>query len=170
MSNTVDMSGYEAALAARTAAIANRTKWDMRFLELAKHIATWSKDPSTQCGAVIVRPDRTIASVGYNGFPRGCDDDPAIYADRARKYQRVVHCEMNAILSASEKLTGCTLYTTPFMSCDNCAKHVIQAGIKRCVAPMLPAHLQERWKDSVAASQLMFREAGIELCMVMEQA
>jgi dCMP deaminase len=51
-------------------------KWDARFLDLARHVATWSRDPSTQTGAVIVRPNRTIASVGYNGFPRDCNDDP----------------------------------------------------------------------------------------------
>ncbi len=148
--------------------IAKRNKWDRRFLNLAKHIATWSKDPSTQCGAVIVRPDRTIASIGYNGFPRGCDDDPAIYADRERKYRRVVHCEMNAAAHAHERLHGCTLYTVPFMSCDRCAAHMIEFGITRCVALMLPAHLQERWKDSVAEAQQMFREAGIEVCLIME--
>jgi dCMP deaminase len=138
-------------------------KWDRRMLKMAKLVASWSKDPSTQTGAVIARPDRTIASVGYNGFPRGCDDAPALYADRETKYSRIVHCEMNAILSAREPMHGCTLYTIPFASCDRCAAHVIQAGIRRCVAPILPDHLLNRWGDSLATTRRLFRESGVEL-------
>lgn len=137
-------------------------KWDLRFLELAKHVASWSKDPSTQTGAVIVRPDRTVASLGYNGFARGCDDSPELYADREKKYARIVHCEMNAILSAREPLHGYTLYTVSFLSCERCAVHVIQAGIRRAVAPALPEHLKERWAASVAATRALYAEAGIE--------
>jgi dCMP deaminase len=143
-------------------------KWDARFLDLARHVATWSRDPSTQTGAVIVRPNRTIASVGYNGFPRNCNDDPALYADRAVKYSRIVHCEMNAILNARESLEGYTLYTVPFCSCERCAPHVIQAGIKRCVAPPLPARLKDRWLASVKATQAIFAEAGVELVFIGE--
>ena len=136
-------------------------RWDQRFLELAKHVATWSKDPSTQTGAVIVRPDRTVAGLGYNGFPRGCDDTPELYADREKKYARIVHCEMNAILSAREPLHGYTLYTWPFISCDRCAAHVVQSGINRAVAPILPEHLQKRWAVSVATTRALYAEAGI---------
>lgn len=67
-------------------------KWDRRFLRLAQEVASWSKDPSTKTGAVIVRPDKTIAAIGYNGFPRGCDDAPELYAHRETKLSRVVHC------------------------------------------------------------------------------
>ncbi len=136
-------------------------KWDHRFLGLAAQVATWSKDPSTQMGAVIVRPDRTVASIGYNGFPRGMDDDPALYADRTTKYSRIIHCEMNAILSAREPVTGYTLYTWPFLSCDRCAPHVIQAGIARVVAPSLPEHLAGRWETNLSRSVDYFREAGV---------
>lgn len=141
----------------------NITKWDLRFLELARHVASWSKDPSTQTGAVIIRPDKTVASIGYNGFPRGCSDADALYRDRETKYSRVVHCEMNAILAAREPLHGYTLYTWPFMSCDRCAAHVVQSGIKRCVAPVLPEHLRDRWRASIASAENMFREAKVEL-------
>jgi len=141
-------------------------KWDIRFLDLAKHVAQWSKDPSTQTGAVIVRLDRTIASVGFNGFPRGCSDAEELYADRNMKYIRTVHCEMNAALAAREPLHGFTLYTWPFMSCDRCAAHMIQAGIKRCVAPACPPHLQERWKDSLASASAILAEAGVELELI----
>lgn len=136
-------------------------KWDRRFLELAKYISLWSKDPSTQCGAVIVRPDRTIASVGYNGFPRGCDDSPELYADREAKYARVVHCEMNAILSAREPLQGYTLYTWPFLTCDRCAVHVIQAGIDCVVACTCPEDKKERWGEMFKRAHALYAEAGV---------
>jgi dCMP deaminase len=147
------------------------SKWDGRFLALAEHISQWSKDPSTQTGAVIVRPDRTIAALGYNGFPRGMDDDPELYADREVKYERVVHCEMNAVLSAGGPVRGCTLYTYPFLSCPRCAVHMIQAGIKRVVAPdlelcvHLPGGLDRwnRWKDQLGRTKAMFKEAGVEV-------
>lgn len=135
--------------------------WDVRFLEIAKMVASWSRDPSTQTGAVIVRPDKTIASVGYNGFPKGMKDTPSLYSDRETKYSRIVHCEMNAILTARERLDGYVLYTWPFLSCDRCSVHVIQAGIKKVVAPVLPEHLRERWADNVEKSKSYFREAGV---------
>jgi dCMP deaminase len=136
-------------------------KWDNRFLDLARTVSTWSKDPSTQTGAVIVRPDKTVAALGYNGFARGCDDADGLYNDRQEKYARIIHCEMNAVLSAREPLHGCTLYTWPFMSCDRCAMHMIQVGIRRTVAPKLPQHLEERWADSVGRARTCFAEAGV---------
>lgn len=139
----------------------DRNKWDARFIELAKNVAGWSKDPSTQTGAVIVRPDRTVASIGYNGFPRGCDDSPELYADRDNKLASIVHCEMNAVLSAREPLNGCTLYTWPFMSCDRCAAHMVQAGIKRTVAPVITPELAVRWEKSISTARRLYREAGV---------
>jgi dCMP deaminase len=141
-------------------------KWDRRFLELAGVVASWSKDPSTQTGAVIVRPDRTVVSVGYNGFARGCNDDAALYAERELKYARIVHCEMNAILSAREPLRGCTLYTVPFMSCDRCAAHVVQAGIVRCVAPRATEEQLTRWRVPMERALAMFREGGVVMDFV----
>lgn len=136
-------------------------KWDQRFLTMAAMVASWSKDPSTQTGAVIVRPDKTIASVGYNGFPRGCDDSQALHENRQEKYAKIIHCEMNAVLSARESLHGYTLYTFPFMSCDRCAAHMIQAGIKRTVANVCPDHLRDRWDDTLTRARNYYREAGI---------
>jgi dCMP deaminase len=141
-------------------------KWDRRFLDLANLVASWSKDPSTKTGAVIVRPDRTVVSVGYNGFARGFCDDRAIYADRELKYARIVHCEMNAILTAREPLHGCTLYTTPFMSCDRCAAHVVQAGIVRCVAPVATTEHLTRWRLPMERALEMFREAHVAMDFV----
>jgi dCMP deaminase len=86
--------------------------WDLRFLTLARLVASWSKDPSTQCGAVLVRPDKTIAGIGYNGFPRAMVDDPAVLGERLTKYPRILHAEWNAVRSCRDgDLTGVACYS-----------------------------------------------------------
>lgn len=122
------------------------SKWDLRFLELAEHIAEWSKDPSTKTGAVLVRPDRTVAGVGFNGFPIGMKDDEELYHDRPVKYDRVIHCEINAVLMSRDPLplTDYTMYTTG-PSCSRCAVHMIQAGIRRFVFRKPTPEQAERW-------------------------
>jgi dCMP deaminase len=135
-------------------------KWDRRFLKLALEVASWSKDPSTKTGAVIVRPDRTIASLGYNGFPRGTDDAPELYAERMQKYSKIVHSEMNAVLAAREPVKGYTIYCS-FLPCDRCTVHLIQAGLKRVVAPAVPDHLRERWAAAHELTLGYFAEAKI---------
>lgn len=136
-------------------------KWDNRFLRLAEHISGWSKDPSTQTGAVIVDTKRRIISTGYNGFPQGVEDRDEWLADRETKYALMVHCEMNAILFARQHLGGCTLYTWPFLSCRRCATVVIQSGITRCVAPTCPSDKWARWGEELDASYVLLREAGL---------
>jgi dCMP deaminase len=138
-------------------------KWDKRFVELAKHISTWSKDPSTQVGAVVVDRDMRVISVGYNGFPIGVEDNVERLENREVKYKMIVHAERNALLFAHTLLNGCFLYTWPFMSCPTCAGMVIQSGIKRCVAPR---NNNSRWKDDFVLSEIMFREAGVELVLL----
>lgn len=137
--------------------------WDKWFIGLAKYVASASKDPSTQTGAVIVDPKNRIVSVGYNGFPRGVEDKEERYQDRDLKYKLIVHCERNALLFAGKLVDGCTLYTYPFLSCSVCAAMVIQSGITRCVAPMLPDRLKERWGEDVKLSMQMFLEANVEI-------
>ena len=88
------------------------SEWDKYFMDLAGLVSSKSKDPSTKVGAVVVRPDRTIAAMGYNGFPRGVLDLPERYADRPTKYSMVVHAEANAIVSAKGDLAGCKIYCT----------------------------------------------------------
>lgn len=142
----------------------SRLKWDIRFLMLAQHIAQWSKDPSTKCGAVIVRPDKTVASLGFNGFPRGCDDSPALYDDRPTKYSRVIHGEVNAVLNAYERLNGYTLYSWPpglAPTCDRCATLVIQSGIARVVYVHADSEFARRWAPE--ASLQLYREAGVQV-------
>jgi dCMP deaminase len=138
-------------------------KWDQRFLDLAEHVAQWSKDPSTKTGAVIVRPDKTVASLGYNGFPRGIPDRQEWLSNREEKYKRVIHCEMNAILNAREPLQGYTLYTFPFLTCGRCAVHVIQAGIKQVIAPTATGEQLERWADSFELAMELYGEAGVDV-------
>lgn len=146
---------------------ASQTRWDQDYLALAKWWALRrSKDPSTKTGAVITAPDNSLVSLGYNGFARGVKDLPERYADRDLKYKLVEHCERNAIILARRDLRGCTLYTWPFMSCSVCSHAVIQAGIVRCVAPPLPAYLQERWSEDIELAKLQFREAGVQLDIV----
>lgn len=139
--------------------------WDERFLSLAHHVSGWSKDPSTKVGAVIVRPDRTIVSLGYNGFPRGTEDYHQHLSDRATKLRRTVHAEVNAILTAGEKLNNCVLYVTPLHPCATCAGIIIQSGIKRVVARFAKEPKPE-WAEDFKAAARMFKEAGVEVTFV----
>ena len=137
-------------------------KWDRRFLSVAKLVASWSKDPSTQTGAVIVRPDRTIAATGYNGFPQGIEDHSERLHDRELKYELTVHCEMNAILFSRETMEDYTLYTWPFASCSRCAVHVIQSGITRVVSVTPSEDVLSRWGNSLHRTMQLFDEAEVE--------
>jgi dCMP deaminase len=135
-------------------------KWDKRFLELAKHIASWSKDPSTQAGAVIVDDKRRVISVGFNGLARGVDDLEKRLHDRNLKYKMFVHCERNAIIFARQSLENCTLYTWPLMPCATCAAMVIQSGINRVIAP--PSD-NPRWQEDFVLAKEQFQESGVKL-------
>lgn len=140
--------------------------WDHRFLDLARHISSWSKDPSTPVGAVCVR-DRRVLATGYNGFPRGVADLPGRLINREEKLLRTVHAEMNIVAQAARNgvsLDRATIYVWPFMPCSSCCTALIQAGIKRVVAPDLP--VPDRWKVSFSTSQSMFREAGVDLTLL----
>jgi dCMP deaminase len=142
-----------------------REKWDRWFLGMVDYVSTASKDPSTKVGAVIVRPDLTVAAVGYNGFPRGMSDDPELYAHRPTKYSRIVHGEMNAILNAHGSVEGCTLYV-PFPPCDRCAVHVVQAGIKRVVYLEPTEDIKARWAEAFEQTAAIFADAGMEVTVL----
>lgn len=137
--------------------------WDERFLALAEHIAGWSKDPSTKVGAVITRPDRTISSVGYNGLPRYVNDGEERLTCRETKYEMIVHAEANAILHANERPVGYTIYTWPFQPCSRCAGLIIQAGLKRVVAP---AYEGDRWTENFTLAAQMLAEAHVRLDLI----
>lgn len=136
--------------------------WRDRFFDLARLVATWSKDPSTQVGAVIVRPDRTIVSVGYNGFPRGTDDHHQLLNNREMKLRRTVHAEVNAILTAKQNLEGCTLYVTPLHPCASCAGIIVQSGIKEVFAE-LAKEPNQSWIEDFNTASRMFKEAGVQV-------
>ncbi len=135
--------------------------WDLRYLSLAEHISTWSKDPSTRVGAVITKDNRVV-SCGFNGLPRGIEDTEERLNNRELKYKMIVHGEINAMLFANESLDGATLYTMPFMPCSVCAGQVIQAGITRVVSVV---NTNERWQESFRLTESEFKETGVALIL-----
>ena len=137
--------------------------WDEYFMGIAMLSAERSKDNSTQVGACIVSEDKKIVSVGYNGIPTGCRDDEMPWERTAEsaldtKYPFVCHAELNAILNSRNSVSGCTLYVTLF-PCNECAKAIIQSGIKRVV------YFSNKYAgtDSVLASERLFRTCGVEM-------
>ena len=136
------------------------TKWDKRFLDLAKLCGSWSKDPSTQVGAVIVDGNNRIVSIGFNGFPQGVEDSEERLIDRETKYDIIVHAEANALMFANKSVEGCTLYTWPFQPCSRCAGLIIQSGINRVVSVI---HSDKRWKKNFEISSNLFKESNILL-------
>ncbi len=139
--------------------------WDRRFLNLAKHIASWSKDPSTQVGAVIVDPLKRIVATGFNGLPSGVEDSIHRLHTREIKYDMVVHAERNAIIDAKRDLSGMTIYVWPIMPCSVCATMVIQAGITKVISPSTDnQRLIESCKFHL--SEEMYSETGVELIQV----
>lgn len=138
------------------------SNWEERYLDLAKQISGWSKDPSRQIGAVIVGDKGQIISQGYNGFPRGIDDGEDRLNDRLTKYKYVVHAEANAIYNAihnGASTDGATMYITGLPVCHECAKAIIQTGIKKVVMDTRP---EDNWLESGNLAISMFEEAGIQ--------
>ena len=145
-------------------------KWSRRYLDVAKEVATWSKDPSKKIGAIAVGDKGQILSQGYNGFPRGVKDTDNRYNVREEKYKYVVHGEMNCIYNACNSgvsLNGATLYVTGLPVCSECAKGIIQVGISKVVMEY-PKDIPDNWKESMILTQQMFLEAGV-VCMTHEE-
>jgi len=139
------------------------SKWDKRFLDLAKHIATWSKDPSTQVGCVVVGPDREIRSTGFNGLPRGIEDSEDRLNNREIKYPMICHAEENAIMHAARigiSLKDCTAYVT-WPPCTRCARSLIQAGVSEIIYPK-GIDIPDRWIQDFDLSLKMFKEAAVK--------
>lgn len=136
--------------------------WDEYFMGVALLSAKRSKDPNTKVGACIVNQKKRIVGIGYNGLPCGCDDlsfpwvnDKSIN-ELDTKYPYVVHAESNAILNSTTNLDGCSLYVSLF-PCNECAKLIIQSGIKHIV------YMNDKYKDSPSniASRRMFDASGV---------
>lgn len=139
------------------------SKWDKRYMEIAREVSRWSKDPSSKIGAVAVDNKGHILCTGYNGFPRGIKDTEERLNNRELKYSMIVHAEMNAIFNATYNgvcLDGGTMYVSGLPCCSNCALGIISTGIKRVVMEGDPTN--ERWKNSWEITARLFDEAKVK--------
>ena len=136
------------------------TKWAERFLQMAELVASWSKDPSTQVGAVITEHNR-IVSLGFNGYPHGISDS-AETDSRELKLLKTLHAEENALLYAKRDLSGCEVWVTHF-PCPNCAAKIIQTGISVVHCPEQSEDFLSRWGEKIKLSETMFNQAGVEV-------
>lgn len=141
--------------------------WDGFFMSIARACAAWSKDTSTKVGAVVVGPERQIISTGYNGMPRGVNDEVPARLERPLKYKYFVHGEANAVYNAARHgiaTRSCILYVT-LVPCANCAQAIIQAGIREVVVAKegwFPKEY-ERWQEDWDAACAMLQEAHVIL-------
>jgi dCMP deaminase len=141
----------------------NYLSWDETFMQMSYLIAQRSKDPNTQVGACVVDENNVIVGLGYNGFPRGCSDDNLPWGRERElklsetKYAYVVHAEVNAIYNANKSVEGCKLYCYLF-PCNECAKTIIQTGIKEIIYAVDFYHNEEQ----CIASRRMLDLAGIK--------
>ena len=130
-------------------------KWDLRFLDMAELVASWSKDPAHKVGCVLVDQDRRVLSIGYNGPPKGVLDS---YETKEEKNARTLHAEHNAVLFARGERPH-TAYIHPFFPCSNCCALLIQAGVQRIVATQ--DSISRKWNPAI--TQAMCDEAGVIL-------
>ena len=140
------------------------TNWDNKFIELSKHIASWGKDTSRKNSAIIVDTDNIVLSMGYNGFPIGCDDTKTERFERPAKYMFTEHAERNAIYHAAKlgiSLKGSAMYVTLF-PCADCARAIIQSGITKLIA-IKPNLDDVTFGESFKAAIEMLDEANIEI-------
>lgn len=134
-------------------------KWSARFLELAHTVSTWSKDPSTKCGAVICQ-GKKVKGLGFNGYPKGIDDKDDV---RTLKYEKTIHAEVNAVLDAgiAHSCLPTTIYVWPMPPCARCAAVIAQSGITEVVVGIPKGTDLTRWVDSFSIAKGIFEEAGI---------
>lgn len=138
-------------------------KWENRFINMAREISFWSKDPTRQIGAIAIDANKRVLSMGYNGFPRGISDLPERYNDRPTKYKYVVHAEMNCIYNATHNgtsLNGAKLYVWGLPVCSECAKGIIQVGIKEVIWST-DRKVTDIWLESMKITNELFSESGI---------
>lgn len=135
--------------------------WDKYFMSMACLVAMKSKDESTKVGALIVGPQGEIISTGYNGLPRNADDKNKEHIERPGKYIWTEHAERNAIFNAARTgavVLGCCMYTQ-FFPCTNCARAIIQSGIKTLVTTQLSV---PNWEDDLKIAKEMLQECGVQ--------
>lgn len=139
----------------------------MRFLQVAKLVSSWSTDPGRKVGAVIVGRSSEIRSTGFNGVPRNVEehDHRVLKDEKGTKYLWIEHAERNAIYNAARggvSVRDCTIYSTLF-PCADCARGIIQSGIRKLVCPDHIGSSLDHFSDSWTVSREMLTEAGIEL-------
>lgn len=145
-----------------------KPEWDERWLDLADHVGSWSKDRSTKVGCVIVGDANQVLSLGYNGFPRGVNDTHPARHERPAKYHWTEHAERNAIYNAARtgtNLTGSVLYV-PWFPCVDCARGIAQAGIAAIVTTMPESYEDEfmsRWAESFRISYEILTESRVSI-------
>ena len=137
------------------------TDWDERFMALAEFVAEWSKDRSTKVGAVVVGSRRRVVALGYNGFPRGIDDNVEERHERPAKYLWTEHAERNAIYNATESLEDATMYV-PWYPCMDCARAIVQSGIRELVA-IEPDWIDPKWGTDFKSVKVLLSEAMVRV-------
>jgi len=149
-----------------------RTAW---YFKIARTIAEASSDRSTKVGCIVVGPDKEIRAQGYNGFPRGVDDENDKWHERPAKYDYVIHAEANAVANAARtgaQLKGCTAYVTAPPCCD-CAGLLINAGITKVVWPSLgvdgltSSTINDRWKEKFQRALDLFDASGVQIDVII---
>ena len=144
------------------------TKWDDRFIRIAEEVRSWSKDPGTKVGCVLVR-DKRILATGYNGFPANLSDSLHLYNRREYKLAITVHAECNALFNAAKNgvdVSGCTAYVT-FHPCSQCAAALIQSGVKLVICPD-PSLGPPRWREAFKVGGDILVEAGLTILYYSE--
>jgi len=142
-------------------------EWDQRFIHLALHIGSWSKDRSRKIGCVIVDENRGVRAIGYNGFPRGARDDASERHERPAKYLWTEHAERNAIYQAARMgvpLERCTMYL-PWFPCMDCARAIVQAGIVRLVA-VRPDVADAQWGSQFVSAMELLSELKVSITWI----
>ena len=141
---------------------------ELKFKNILREVALLSKDRNTQVGAIALDDNNNIVSTGYNGFPRGVNDNIEERHQRPEKYRWTSHAEENLVAQAAymgKSLKGCTILVSSLFACESCARMIIQSGIKKIIAP----HVDEgNWKDSNNVAVTMFKEAGVEVVFSQE--
>jgi dCMP deaminase len=143
-------------------------KWHIRFLRLAQEVSSWSIDPSTKVGCVLVK-NKKVISTGYNGFPKNISDSFDRLMDREQKYEITVHAEVNAVTTAAlhgVSTEGCSAYVTMF-PCSRCSSVLINAGISRIYVSG-KTEIPPRWIENFKLASELLLEASVELKVISE--
>ncbi len=138
--------------------------WEEYFINIAEQVKLKSKDNNTKIGVVLVGKNNEIVSTGYNSFARGINDDVAERQDKPEKYFWFEHAERNCIYNAARigvSTLGTTMYMTCGISCADCARAIISAGVEKIVLRSGKGAMSPKWQESAERSNQMFKEAGI---------